>query len=222
MVLATAMEVAPGKLKDTIKRSDTKNYVFRGKWITLNKERTIHMCFDTELMRVAGVWKGPYPGGMSDKNMGPTVEGTMLMQSKPGCRAGLGRASGRIRATAARGRCRRLGSISRPVCVRRSRRSQLHGWRRRSPRFDFGCRMEWRAVLGSRLSFRPDESSAGIACFRRAKRLRMARSTGKRRGDIGEGNERGNPDEILRFPPKEKPRVLADNESSFTTIPRSN
>ena len=81
MVLAAAMEVAPGKLKDTIKRSDTKNYVFRGKWITLNKERTIHMCFDTELMRVAGVWKGPYPGGMADKNMGPTVEGTMLLQS---------------------------------------------------------------------------------------------------------------------------------------------
>jgi hypothetical protein len=34
-------------------------------------------------MRVAGVWKGPYPGGMADKNMGPTVEGTMLLQSKP-------------------------------------------------------------------------------------------------------------------------------------------
>jgi hypothetical protein len=78
------MEVAPGKLKDTIVRSDTKNYVFRGKLITLNKERTIHMCFDTELMRVAGVWKGPYPGGVSEKNMGPTVEGTMLLQSKPG------------------------------------------------------------------------------------------------------------------------------------------
>jgi hypothetical protein len=84
MVLATAMEVAPGKLKDTIVRSDTKNYVFRGKLITLNKERTIHMCFDTELMRVAGVWKGPYPGGVAEKNMGPTVEGEILVATTVG------------------------------------------------------------------------------------------------------------------------------------------
>ena len=86
MVLATAMDVAIGKLKDTTKMSDTKNYVFRGKIITLNKERTIHMCFDTELMRVAGIWKGPYIAFAADKNMGPAIEGTMLVATdrRPG------------------------------------------------------------------------------------------------------------------------------------------
>src|SRR5262245_43607801 len=59
MVFSAALDVAVGKLKDTTKLSDTRNYVFRGKVITLNKERTLHMVFDTELMRVAGVWKGP-------------------------------------------------------------------------------------------------------------------------------------------------------------------
>ena len=58
MVLATCMEVAPGKLKDTTKRSDTKNYVFRGRVITLDKEKSVHLCFDTDLMRVAGAWVG--------------------------------------------------------------------------------------------------------------------------------------------------------------------
>jgi hypothetical protein len=84
MVLSTAMDVAVGKLKDTIKLTDTKNYVFRGKLITLNKERTIHMCFDTELMRVAGLWKGPYPNDAADKNMGPEVKGDMLLRTRVG------------------------------------------------------------------------------------------------------------------------------------------
>jgi glucose/arabinose dehydrogenase len=84
MVLSAAMEVSPGILKDTIKLSDTKNYVFRGKVITLNPERTLHLCYDTELMRVAGVWHGSYVNSHSDKNMGPPVEGTMIVASKAG------------------------------------------------------------------------------------------------------------------------------------------
>src|SRR6516225_1414085 len=71
MVLATCMEVAPGKLKDTTKRSDTTNYVFRGRVISLNKERTVSLCFDTDLMRVAGAWVGKPVTYIADKNMGP-------------------------------------------------------------------------------------------------------------------------------------------------------
>src|SRR6516225_3564348 len=71
MVLATCMEVFPGKLKDTTKRSDTKNYVYRGRVISLDKERTISLCFDTDLMRVAGAWVGKPVAYAADKNMGP-------------------------------------------------------------------------------------------------------------------------------------------------------
>src|SRR5436305_15234131 len=81
MVFATAMEVRPGILKDTIKMSDTKNYVFRGKVIALNPERTLHLCYDTELMRVAGIWHGKYINSHADKNMGPPLEGTMIVSA---------------------------------------------------------------------------------------------------------------------------------------------
>lgn len=83
-ILAAAMEVAPHKLKDTTNLADTTNYVFRGRIITLNKEKTVHLCFDTEHMRVAGAWVGKYPAYKADKNMGPTLEGTMLFATKPG------------------------------------------------------------------------------------------------------------------------------------------
>src|SRR6516165_7854702 len=43
MVLATCIDVAPGQLKDTTRRVDTKNYVFRGRVIALDKERTVHL-----------------------------------------------------------------------------------------------------------------------------------------------------------------------------------
>ena len=84
MVLAACMEVAPGKLKDTTKRSDTKNYVYRGRIISLNKERTVSLCFDTDTMRVAGAWIGKPVAYTADKNMGPTVEGKMLFSTRPG------------------------------------------------------------------------------------------------------------------------------------------
>jgi len=84
IVLAAAMEVAPVKLKDTTDLALTKNYVFRGRIITLNKEKTAHLCFDTEHMRVAGAWIGPYPAYPANKNMGPIVEGEMVFATKPG------------------------------------------------------------------------------------------------------------------------------------------
>ncbi len=84
MVLAACMEVVPGKLKDTTKRSDTKNYVYRGRIISLNKERTVSLCFDTDTMRVAGAWIGKPVAYTADKNMGPTVEGKMLFSTRPG------------------------------------------------------------------------------------------------------------------------------------------
>src|SRR5438552_4179512 len=84
MVLATCMEVAPGKLKDTTKRSDTKNYVYRGRVISLDKERTVSLCFDTDLMRVAGAWVGKPVAYAADKNMGPAVEGKIIFATKPG------------------------------------------------------------------------------------------------------------------------------------------
>jgi hypothetical protein len=84
MVLATAMEVAPGKLKDTTKRSDTKNYVFRGRVIALDRDRRVSLCFDTDLMRVAGAWIGKPVVYTADKNMGPAVEGKMLFSTRPG------------------------------------------------------------------------------------------------------------------------------------------
>jgi hypothetical protein len=84
VVLATAMEVAPGKLKDTINLADTTNYVFRGRVISLDKERTVSLCFDTEQMRVAGVWVGKPVVWTANKNMGPAVEGKMLFATRPG------------------------------------------------------------------------------------------------------------------------------------------
>jgi hypothetical protein len=84
MVLATCMEVAPGRLKDTTRRADTTNYVFRGRVISLNKERTVSLCFDTDLMRVAGAWIGKPVAYAADKNMGPAVDGKMLFSTKPG------------------------------------------------------------------------------------------------------------------------------------------
>src|SRR5262249_32935822 len=70
IVLSTAMEVAPGKLKDTINLADTTNYVFRGRVIALDKERTVSLCFDTEHLRVAGVWVGKPVVWTANKNMG--------------------------------------------------------------------------------------------------------------------------------------------------------
>jgi hypothetical protein len=82
--LAAAMEVHPGKLKDTINLADTKNYVFRGKILSLGRDRTVSMCFDAELLRMAGVWKGTPVAYKADKNMGPTLEGELIAATKPG------------------------------------------------------------------------------------------------------------------------------------------
>ncbi len=83
-VLACALDVFPHKLKDTTNLADTKNYVFRGKVISLGKDKKVSICYDTEHMRVAGAWVGKPITWSADKNMGPTVEGEMLFSTKPG------------------------------------------------------------------------------------------------------------------------------------------
>jgi hypothetical protein len=83
-VLHCALDVYPHKLKDTTNLADTKNYVFRGKVISLGKDKKVHICYDTEHMRVAGAWVGKPIAFNADKNMGPTVEGEMLFSTKPG------------------------------------------------------------------------------------------------------------------------------------------
>src|ERR1700686_5747618 len=77
-VLSCALYVFPHKLKDTTNLADTKNYVFRGKVISLGKDKKVSICYDTEHMRVAGAWIGKPIAFTAEKNMGPTVEGEML------------------------------------------------------------------------------------------------------------------------------------------------
>src|SRR5437899_1636498 len=57
-VLACSIDVFPHKLKDTTNLADTKNYVFRGKVISLGKDKKVSICYDVEHMRVAGAWVG--------------------------------------------------------------------------------------------------------------------------------------------------------------------
>jgi hypothetical protein len=83
-VLACCLDVFPHKLKDTTNLADTKNYVFRGRVISLGKDKKVSICYDTEHMRVAGAWIGKPIAFTADKNMGPTVEGYMLFATKPG------------------------------------------------------------------------------------------------------------------------------------------
>src|ERR1700730_18637390 len=83
-VLACCLDVFPHKLKDTTNLADTKNYVFRGRVISLGKDRRVSICYDTEQMRIAGAWIGKPMTFSADKNMGPTVEGEMLFSTKPG------------------------------------------------------------------------------------------------------------------------------------------
>src|SRR5438552_598171 len=83
MVLATCMEVAPGRLKDTTSLARTTNYVFRGRVISLNADRTVSLCFDTEHMRIAGAWVGKPVAYVADKNMGPPVDGHLLFATRP-------------------------------------------------------------------------------------------------------------------------------------------
>ncbi len=83
-VMACCLDVFPHKLKDTTNLADTKNYVFRGKVISLGKDKKVSICYDVEHMRVAGAWIGKPFVYTSEKNMGPTVEGEMLFATKPG------------------------------------------------------------------------------------------------------------------------------------------
>lgn len=83
-VMACCLDVFPHKLKDTTKIEETKNYVFRGKVISLGKDKNVSICYDVEHLRVAGAWVGKPFIYSADKNMGPTVEGEMLFSTRPG------------------------------------------------------------------------------------------------------------------------------------------
>ncbi len=83
-VMACCLDVFPHKLKDTTNIADTRNYVFRGKVISLGKDKNVSICYDVEHMRVAGAWVGKPFVYSAEKNMGPTVEGEMLFATKPG------------------------------------------------------------------------------------------------------------------------------------------
>ncbi len=83
-VMACCLDVFPHKLKDTTNLADTKNYVFRGKVISLGKDKNVSICYDVEHMRVAGAWVGKPFAYTSEKNMGPSVEGEMLFATRPG------------------------------------------------------------------------------------------------------------------------------------------
>jgi hypothetical protein len=82
--MACALDVFPHKLKDTTNLADTKNYVFRGKVVSLGKDKSVSICYDVEHMRVAGAWVGKPFVYSAEKNMGPSVEGSMLFATKPG------------------------------------------------------------------------------------------------------------------------------------------
>ena len=85
--LSFAMDVSEGKLKDTIRFADTRNYVFRARVISLDAERKLNIVYDTELMRVAGAWSGGFLAyGGATKSMGPTPAGKMLFTTgrRPG------------------------------------------------------------------------------------------------------------------------------------------
>jgi len=76
--LSFAMDVSEGKLKDTIRFADTRNYVFRARVISLDGARQLNIVYDTELMRVAGAWSGGFLAyGGATKSMGPTPAGKM-------------------------------------------------------------------------------------------------------------------------------------------------
>ena len=61
--LSFAMDVSEGKLEDTIRLSDTRNYVFRARVVSLDAARRLNIAYDTELMRVAGAWSGGFHKG---------------------------------------------------------------------------------------------------------------------------------------------------------------
>ena len=103
--LSFAMDVSEGKLKDTIRFADTRNYVFRARVVSLDAARRLNIAYDTELMRVAGAWSGgflAYDG--ATKSMGPPPP--ERCSSPPGgAPAGPSMVPGMIRANHARAPC---------------------------------------------------------------------------------------------------------------------
>jgi hypothetical protein len=73
-----------GEMK-SLPAKDLGNFVFRGRVISLNKDKTMNVCFDTDHMRIAAAWEGDYLDWKGAfKNMGPAVKGTIHFQTKIG------------------------------------------------------------------------------------------------------------------------------------------
>ena len=86
-VISTHM-AADGRVlgqKKQLKDSDIGNFVYRARVISLNKEKTANICFDTEHMRIAAAWTGGYLNWKGAyKNMGPAIDGKIQWQSSVG------------------------------------------------------------------------------------------------------------------------------------------
>lgn len=71
--------------KKVLANEDLANYVFRARLISLNAEKTINVCYDTEHMRLAAAWTGGYVNWKGAfKNQGPAISGDVLFGTKPG------------------------------------------------------------------------------------------------------------------------------------------
>ena len=115
----------------------------------------------------------------------------------------------------------RLGSLPRDLFRRRSRRAQLHDWRYRGARISDRSRMERIRVLAPRFPHRSEQDAPGTVLSESELPNCEATSTGttsRRRSAEDTGGTKG---DIVRFPPKEKPRVLRLIERHSLQIPRS-
>ena len=84
-VISVAMAADGRKLgeKKQLKLEDLGNFAFRARLISLNKKKSINVCFDTEMLRMAAgwadgfvEWKGAF------KNMGPAIKGNIHFQTQ--------------------------------------------------------------------------------------------------------------------------------------------
>ncbi len=71
--------------KKVLSKEDLANYVFRGRLVSLNDERSVNVLYDTEHLRLAAAWSGGYVKWKGAfKNQGPAIDGTILFGTRPG------------------------------------------------------------------------------------------------------------------------------------------
>jgi hypothetical protein len=85
-VLSTHLEVSnrvvPGRQTSW---QAAPNWTFKALVISLNPEKTAHLVFDTELMRVSGAWTGGFVDFKgANKNLGPVPQGRFVFYTRPG------------------------------------------------------------------------------------------------------------------------------------------